>query len=106
MQIFHLTLNQMLMMFSLILVGYLLRKKINLPENAGTSMAKLETFVFVPALSLFTQMTKCTVQSFKENASLILYGFIIVLCAIALSYPLSRCFIKKGGDEYALPENH
>ena len=46
MEIFNLTLKQMLMMFSLILVGFLLRKKSNLPENSGTVMAKLETFIF------------------------------------------------------------
>lgn len=102
MEIFNLTLNQMLMMFSLILVGFLLRKKTNIPENAGTIMAKLETFVFVPALSMFTQMTKCTVESFKENSVLILYGLIIVVCAIAVSYPLSKCFVRKNAD---LPEN-
>ena len=102
MEIFNLTLNQMLMMFSLILVGFLLRKKTNIPENAGTIMAKLETFVFVPALSMFTQMTKCTVESFKENSILILYGLIIVVCAIAVSYPLSKCFVRKNAD---LPEN-
>lgn len=102
MQIFNLTLKQMLMMFTLILVGFLLRKKSKLPENAGTVMAKLETFIFVPALSLFTQMTKCTVETFRANAALILYGFVIVLCAIILSYPLSKCFVRRVADS---PEN-
>ncbi len=102
MQIFTLTFKQMLMMFTLILIGFLLRKKSILPENAGTTMAKLETFIFVPALSLFTQMTKCTVESFKANADLILYGFIIVLGAVLVAYPLSRCFVRKSADS---PEN-
>lgn len=102
MQIFNLTLNQMLMMFLLILVGFLLRKKTNLPENAGTTMAKLETFIFVPALSLFTQMTKCTVETFRDNAMLILYGFVIVMCVILLAYPLSKLFVRKSG---ASPES-
>ncbi|MBE7025315.1 MAG: AEC family transporter [Ruminococcaceae bacterium] len=98
MEIFNLTLKQMLMMFSLILVGFLLRKKSKLPENSDTVMAKMETFIFVPALSLFTQMTKCTVETFTANMPLILYGSAIVLCAIILSYPLSKCFVKKGAD--------
>ena len=102
MQIFSLTLKQMLMMFTLILVGFLLRKKTILSENAGTTMAKMETYIFVPALTLFTQMSKCTVENFMENASLILYGFIIVLSAIVLSYPLSKCFVRKSEDS---PEN-
>lgn len=96
MEIFKLTLSQMLMMFTLILVGYLLRKKANVPSNAGTVMAKIETFVLVPALSMFTLMSKCTVENFKNNFQLILYGFILVLAAIALSYPLSKLFTKKG----------
>lgn len=98
MEIFNLTLKQMLMMFSLILVGFLLRKKGKLPENSGIVMAKMETFIFVPALSLFNQMTKCTVATFKANASLILYGLVIVLCAIILSYPLSILFVRKDAD--------
>lgn len=73
-EIFNLTLKQMLMMFSLILVGFLLRKKSKLPENSGTVMAKMETFIFVPALSLFNQMTKCTVETFKTNAPLYYMG--------------------------------
>ena len=95
MEIFNLTLNQMLMMFSLILVGFTLRKKKIIPEGTGVALAKLETFVFVPALSLYSQMTQCTVQTFKENSVLILYGLVIVIAAIILSYPLSRLFVPK-----------
>ena len=102
MEIFYLTLKQMLMMFTLILVGFLLRKKSKLPDNSGTVMAKMETFIFVPALSLFNQMTKCTVKTFTENAELMLYGLGIVLFSIILAYPLSKCFIRKDCD---LPEN-
>ena len=102
MEIFYLTLRQMLMMFSLILVGFILRKTSKLPENSGKAMAKMETYIFVPALSLFTQMTKCTVETFAENAELILYGLGIVLFSIILSYPLSRCFVRKNQDS---PEN-
>ena len=94
MEIFNLTLKQMMLMFSLILVGFVLRKKSLLPDNAGTVMAKLLTYLFTPALSLYTQMTKCNMQSFKDNAHLLLYGLVIVLFAIAISYPLSKCFVK------------
>ena len=95
MDIFNLTLEQMLMMFLLIFIGFLLRKKNILPENAGTVMAKAETWIFVPALSLFTQITKCTVESFTKNYTVMLYGLGIVMCAVLLAYPLSRLFVKK-----------
>ncbi len=97
-EIFNLTLNQMLLMFALIVVGFILTKKKLLPDNAYVSFSKLETYLCVPALSMYTQMTKCTVATFKENWVLIIYGFAIVLCAIALAYPLSRLFVRKFKD--------
>ena len=103
MEIFKLTLTQMLMMFTLILAGFILRKKLILPENAGTIMAKLETYIFVPALSLYTMLTKCNTETFSQNYTLILYGLAIVLGAMLLAYPLSRLFVRKvrnSGDEY------
>ena len=94
MEIFNLTLQQMLMMFFLILIGFFLRKKSKLPDNAHVTMSKLETFIFVPALNLFAQMTKCTVETLTENASLILYGLGIVVATILLAYPLSKLFVR------------
>lgn len=95
MEIFNLTLNQMLMMFTLILVGFFLRRKNIIPEKTDAALAKLETFIFVPALSLFNQMTQCTVESFKENSVLMLYGLAAGIVSILLSYPLSRLFVPK-----------
>ncbi len=94
MEIFYLTLQQMLMMFSLIGIGFLLRKKLLIPQNADISLAKLETYIFVPALALYNQMTKCTVETFLENWVLILYGSVIVVLSILLAYPLSRLFVR------------
>lgn len=99
MDIFYATLRQMLMMTTLIITGYVLRKKKILPENAGSTMAKLESYVFVPALSMSNLMVKCTVESFTKNSVLILYGLGAILASIALAYPLSRLFIRKSkGD--------
>ncbi len=95
MEIFNLTLSQMLMMFTLIMVGFLLRKKKLLPQNADSAMAKMETYIFLPGLSLYNQMMQCTLDNFKSNWVLILYGFIIVIVAILISQPLSRMFVPK-----------
>ncbi len=95
MEIFNLTLKQMLVMFIFIMLGFLLRKTKILPESSDTTMSRLETYIFVPALSLFTQMTKCTVKTFTENSVLILYGAVIVFAGMLLAYPLSRLFIRK-----------
>ena len=95
MEVFFLTLQQMLMMFSLIMIGFFLRKKEILPKNSDSTMAKLEMWVFVPALSLFTQITKCNVESFKENIGLIAAGLLIACVTVLLSYPISRLFFPK-----------
>lgn len=95
MEIFNLTLSQMLMMFTFILVGFLLRKTKILPDNAYVAMSRLETYIFVPALNLYNQMTRCTVETFTQNSSLILYGTVLVIAAIVVSYPLSALFERK-----------
>lgn len=95
MDIFFLTLKQMLMMFIFILAGFFLRKKMILAENAGTIMARMETYIFTPALSLYTMITKCNIKTFAENYTLILYGLAIVLAAIVVAYPLSSMFVRK-----------
>ena len=102
MEIFYLTLKQMLMMFAFIMAGFVLRKKMIIADNSDTVMAKLETYIFVPALSLYTMLTKCNVQTFKSDYVLIIYGFIIVLAAIAVAYPLSALFIRKASSSSEL----
>ena len=82
MEIFNLTLTQMLVMFSLMIVGFILKKTKVLPENADTTMSRLETFVFVPALNFFNQVKNCTVETFSENSVLILYGLATIILAM------------------------
>lgn len=100
MEIFNLTLNQMLLMFTLIIVGFLLRKFRVLPENAETTMSRMETYIFCPALNFFNQMKNCTVKTFTENSVLILYGLGTMAVAILLAYPLSKLFIRDPQEAY------
>lgn len=94
MDIFFLTMRQMLLMFTLIAVGFVLRKKRILLENSDSVMAKMETYILCPALYLYSQITSCEIQTFKENYTLILYGLMITICAIILAYPLARLFVR------------
>ena len=84
----------MLMMFTLMALGFLLRKLKILPENADTVMSRLETYIFCPALSFGNLIGNCTVKTFSENSRLILYGGTIILVAILLAYPLSALFVR------------
>ncbi len=100
---FEMTLRQMLTMFAFILVGYVLRKGKILPEGSGVTMARLETYLFVPALSLSNMIKHCTVATFRENWTLILYGAVIFAVCLLLAIPLSNLFIpraKTSAEEY------
>lgn len=94
MEVFNLTLTQMLVMFVLMLTGYILRKGKFLPENASASVSKLLAFVLSPALTLGNQIKMCTPESFINNSKLMIYGLVLVVVALGISYPLSALIIK------------
>lgn len=102
MEVFTLTLRQMLMMFTLIAVGFLLRRKFRFPQGSDVTLSKLETCVFVPALTLYNQMTRCTVENFSKNWQLMLYGLALTLCAILIAYPVSALFVRRHRESSAL----
>ena len=95
MEMFNMTLRQMLTMFAFILVGYVLRKLCILPKDSGVTMARLETYLFVPALTIYSMATQCTVATFRENSRLILYGGICIAAILLLAIPISCFFVPK-----------
>lgn len=89
------TLSQMLLMFCLILVGFFLKKKSILPDNAYITMSKLETWVFVPAMNFSNMVKNFTVNNFRENSGFIMYGAVMIVIALLIAQPLSALFIRK-----------
>lgn len=89
------TVNQMLVLFLFMALGYLLRKKKLLPENAATVLAKLETNVLVPCLVFNTFNTHCTVGNFEDKWTYILYGAAIMVLSLVIAIPLSHAFTKE-----------
>lgn len=101
MDMFLLTLNQMLTMFTYMVVGFVLRRKKILPESSYVVLSRLETYFFLPALLLNNWMKNCNITTLRDNASIIFYGMLLIVVAVFLSYPLSRLFVKKkDGSEY------
>ena len=88
------TLNPMLTLFICIAVGFIVRKANLLPEDSGTVMAKLETWVFCPALSFSTMARYCTVDSLGTHATNILLSSCGVAIAIGISIAIARFFVK------------
>ena len=101
------TLTPMLMLFFCIFIGFILKKCNILSDNAGKVMAKLETWVFCPALSFCTMARFCTVKTISLHATNILMATIGVVFAMAIAIPLSYFFVKekcyeRGIYQYAL----
>lgn len=93
---FQATLSPMLVMFLCIVIGFVLNKKKLCPANTAAVLSKLENNVLIPALVINTFMKYCTVASLRQQYKLVLFCVIAVLIAIALAYPLSKCFEKDG----------
>lgn len=94
MDMFKPTLSQMLLMFTLILIGFCLRKKNILPDVSHVTMSKLETWVFVPALNFGNMLRNFNMGTFRENSTLILYGAVMIVIALAIAQPLAALFIR------------
>ena len=73
MQAFLATLNPMLMLFLCIAIGFVLKSTGILSDDAGKTIAKLETWVFCPALSFITMAKYCTVKSLTTHSINIIF---------------------------------
>jgi len=96
MAVFLTTLNQMAVLFTFILIGFLLKKKQILPPDSAGVLSKLETHIIMPALILNTFITKCTVDIIKSKAPVVLWGVALALISVIAAIPLAVPFAKKG----------
>ncbi len=96
------TLVPMLTLFFCIVVGFILRRGRLLPDNAGSTMAKLETWVFFPALSFMTMTRYCTPDTLGTHAGNVLLSAIGVALAIGISLLLVRFFAKPDTAEHGV----
>lgn len=90
------TLNPMLVMFTCILIGFVLRKSNLAPENTGTVLSKVENYVFMPAQVSVTFMTYCTVESLSANYRYSLFSILCIAVSMLMGVPLSNLFSRDG----------
>ena len=88
------TVNQMLVLFLFMALGFFLNRKKILPENAATVLAKLETNILVPCLVFNTFNTHCTVKNFQDKWTYILYGVAIMALSLVIGILLTKLFTK------------
>ncbi len=92
---FQATLTPMLSLFVCIAIGFFVKKKKLLSDNAGMVLSRLETFLFLPALNFNTMLTRCTVDTIRKDYQLMLYSLAVIAVAITLAYLLAEAFGKK-----------
>lgn len=93
-EVFQLTIGKVGMLLIFIGIGYFLRWHHDLPDDAGRVLSLLCTLVFSPAYSITNMSKNFTLDVLGEKALLMGYGVVFVLCAIGLSYLLSKPFAR------------
>lgn len=88
------TLGQMVFLFLLIFIGYVLAKIKVVPENSSAVLSKLENNLFVPALVLGTFAKQFTVETFGKAWKLLLISFVICIVMIAFSILIAKLCSK------------
>ena len=104
MQAFLATLNPMLMLFLCIAIGFLLKSTGILSDDAGKTIAKLETWVFCPALSFITMAKYCTVKSLTTHSINIIFACFVVFLTLIIAIPLAKAFTKNNKEERGVYE--
>ena len=95
-QVFSATLNQMLVLFIFMALGFALNKKGILPSDSSATLSKLETYLFVPCLVFSVFYKYCTVENFKQKSVYILYGTAIMAVSLIIGIFLAKLFAKDG----------
>ena len=97
MQAFIPVLNQMLFLFTCIMIGLAVNKLKLLPENADRTISKLLSYVVMPALIINSFYNNCTVENLTAYAPLILYSSIYYGLCLLIGILLGPRFSEDKG---------
>ena len=97
MSVLQATIGQMLVLFLLIMMGYVVAKINVVPDNSATVLSKLENNLFVPALVLGTFAGNFRVEKLNIAWKLFLVSFLICFVMMLLAVIVAKCCSK---DQY------
>ena len=89
------TLNPILSLFICIAIGFALKKLNLIGDEAGSVMAKMETWVFCPALSFITMARFFTVDTVVAHSANLIVSVFSIALLIGCGYLFSRLLIRK-----------
>ena len=88
-------LNQMILLFAFIVIGFIVSKFNLVPDNAATVLSKLENLVFVPALVMGTFIKNCTPETIVVYWKPLVLGLVFSLVLILLSIVSARTVFRE-----------
>lgn len=94
MDVLQATTGQMVVLFLLIAMGFIIAKLKVVPDNSDTVLSKLENNLFVPALVLGTFASNFTVEKLTTAGKLFGISFLICLLMMVLAVLISKCCTK------------
>ena len=94
MQVLQATTGQMLVLFSYILLGYVVARLKAVPDNSAAVLSKLENTLFVPALVLGTFAGNFRIEKLSAAWQLFAVSFLICFVMMLLAVVVSRCCSK------------
>lgn len=94
MELFIATGNQMIYLFALILIGFILSKLKVLPDSTSRVLAVLENNIFIPALVAGTFISNFTVEKLKTAGGLFTFSFVWLIVLIPLSVLIPKWIVK------------
>lgn len=98
MTIFTQTLTQTLLLLTFVATGYILAKIKVVGQDSVGVLAKLENWLFMPALVMGTFIDKFTIATISSTWKLLLCGFAVVFATIPVAASICRLVHKE--DEY------
>ena len=106
-QTFIYTISPVIMLFIFMTIGFVLVKSKILSHDSSKTLAKLETWVFAPALSFMTMANSFTVPKLAEHATNLMFSVILAVLVLILGISIAPLFVKekcyeRGIYQYAL----
>lgn len=97
MEVFSASAGQTLVLFTLIVAGYLLARIKAVPDSTAQVLSKLENDIFVPALVMLTFINNFTAERIGAAGGLFAFGLVMSVIMIGISVFIVRLFSH---DEY------
>ncbi len=95
MQVFEVTLQQMMVFFVIMVVGFFLNKKRLIPTGMDDVLSKLLFYILAPSLSFQTFAQNLKVETVIEKMTFLVWGTVLVTVLACLSYFIAKLFTKE-----------